>query len=392
MSLGFLSALAPVELVEPLFPEIDEAIEYATSHGVVVVAAAGNESFPLCSVPAIAEDVVCVGASDTRDLNSWYGNFPTKHDADETFGPGLLAPGGSGTFGQVFCEQSDEEIFSTWLRDGDTCGEVGYQAIAGTSMATPHVAGVAALAYQRIGGVRSAENAQTIIEAITSTAVDLYAPGYDPLSGYGRLDALGAVESIEPAPQTVATVLALTASSATGGQYSDQVTFSALLSDEGGTPIEGADVVFELVGEDGSTEWTATTGSDGVASTTRELTSKPGAYNLTVSYAGDDGIFEPSSTQSGFVIDQEVTVTTLEIKGKGVKRVMTATLNEDGGALGGRGIIFFANGVEIARGTTDDGGTVTLAPPNGYKGDHFTFEARYVGEQNFSASSATFQT
>jgi subtilisin family serine protease len=49
--------------------------------GVVVVAAAGNEPFPLCGYPAIAQDVVCVGATDRRDVNTWYGNIPWPRPA-----------------------------------------------------------------------------------------------------------------------------------------------------------------------------------------------------------------------------------------------------------------------------------------------------------------------
>jgi subtilisin family serine protease len=63
-------------------------------------------------------------------------------------------------------------------------------------MASPHVAGVAALVYDRLGGVRSEANADLVVQTILDSADDLYGPGWDPIVGYGRVNALAAVQSV----------------------------------------------------------------------------------------------------------------------------------------------------------------------------------------------------
>ena len=57
---------------------VTNAIADATARGVVVVAAAGNESFPLCSTPAVDGDAVCVAATDKREVRAAYSGFAFK--------------------------------------------------------------------------------------------------------------------------------------------------------------------------------------------------------------------------------------------------------------------------------------------------------------------------
>ncbi len=220
LGIGIFNVPGTGTIARELLAEFDEAIRYAEEKGVVVVAAAGNDAFPICDYPALAEDIVCVGATDRREIKSWYSNFAFKAGSRDPVGPAVVAPGGSG---QIFCNFHAENIVSTVPTKFDRCSEGegtgnydGYRGLDGTSMAAPHVSGVAALVYDRLGGVRSPDNARKVSDALTSTAVDLGAPGYDPVYGSGRVDALASVQSIEVAdPDTSASPTADPSATAT---------------------------------------------------------------------------------------------------------------------------------------------------------------------------------
>lgn len=137
---------------------MEEAIKFATSRGVLVVAAAGNDWWDLPSYPAAYEDVISVGSTDEEGKRSWFSNFG-KID--------LVAPG---------------SYVESLEMDGRTV------VYSGTSMAAPHVCGVAALVLEKIPSL----DAKQVRQVLESTALDLGKPGKDFYYGSGLVNALAA--------------------------------------------------------------------------------------------------------------------------------------------------------------------------------------------------------
>ena len=110
-----------------------EAVEYAHNRGVVVVAAAGNSSGPVEYPAAYDELVVAVGATGLDNALAPYSNFGPQID--------LVAPGGNVDVDLNQDSYADGVLQQTF----QTPGDYKYLFFEGTSMASPHVAGLAAL-------------------------------------------------------------------------------------------------------------------------------------------------------------------------------------------------------------------------------------------------------
>ncbi|MDO8690178.1 MAG: S8 family serine peptidase, partial [Dehalococcoidia bacterium] len=139
---------------------------YASGLGVLIIGAAGNSGNARGKgnnviYPAAYASVVAVAATDKSDKRAY---FSSTGPAVE-----LAAPGVS--------------IQSTWLNNG-------YNTISGTSMATPHVTGAAALVFAS----GKATTAVAVRNLLDSTAKDLGTPGRDSQYGYGLVNPELAIE------------------------------------------------------------------------------------------------------------------------------------------------------------------------------------------------------
>ncbi|MGW3497950.1 S8 family peptidase [Streptomyces sp. NPDC001020] len=151
-----------------------------TSKNTLFVIAAGNTGPSLNSVssPGCAPSVLTVGAVDRDDSTAWFSSRGPAYDS-HTLKPEIAAPG------------VDISAAAAGGR-----GVYAYQSMSGTSMATPHVAGAAAIVKQRHPGW----TAQQIKAALVSSA-DSAIPGDVRETGGGRLDVKAAIDqSVLSAP------------------------------------------------------------------------------------------------------------------------------------------------------------------------------------------------
>lgn len=155
----------------------------ARAAGVIIVAAAGNESSNVPFYPASYDDaVISVSAVDLGKNQAFYSNYGSHVD--------VAGPGGDSSQ-NLNGDSFPDGVISTLGSDASPPVVYTYGLKQGTSMATPHIAGVAALMKSVHSGLTPAE----FEAALQSGAIteDLGAVGRDDIFGHGLIDALGAV-------------------------------------------------------------------------------------------------------------------------------------------------------------------------------------------------------
>jgi subtilisin family serine protease len=169
------------------------AANNAVASGVVVVAASGNENFSnALSSPACGVNVIAVGAT-------WKADYPTCEDNTTNWNWGVCVDSGPQT-DEVGCfsnESDNLDVSAPGLNIWSASNAAGGSSIAGqsgTSMASPAVAGLAALILDADASLTPAEVRQLIRDGAT----DLGAAGFDRGYGFGRIDVVNTLSLLGP--------------------------------------------------------------------------------------------------------------------------------------------------------------------------------------------------
>jgi len=176
--------------------ELETIVHNTEAAGIFVEAAAQNAG-PACSTvlnpPGIYADAFSVGAIDiTNTLAGFSSRGPSTYYMPNLLKPEISAPGVS-------------------VRSSYATSDTAYTTLSGTSMAGPHVVGVVALLWSaRPQLVRDIEGTKAVLESTANPAVTVSPPQTcggisstvipNNSFGYGRVDALAAVNSVKVAP------------------------------------------------------------------------------------------------------------------------------------------------------------------------------------------------
>ena len=343
-------SVASLSLGGPESQALCDAVTAAYNNGVLVIAAAGNNGNPPGKgdnvvYPANCADAMAVAATNQDDKRASFSSTGPQIE--------ISAPGVS--------------IYSTHLGQN-------YATFSGTSMATPHVSGVAALVFAS-GGYTN-ENVRTILQ---QTANDLGPSGRDSKYGFGLVDPVEAVGADSGSGDTTDPV-------------NDAPTVSITSPADGSTFDSGATILFEGTAsdtEDGdltaSLSWTSSIegpiGTGGSFSTTLS----DGTHTITAQVTDSGGVTANSSisitvgnppAEATTVSVSSITYATEGGKNKDKHLLITVALVDDlGNPVSGASVsidLFRDSFVGSGTGTTGTDGTVTWTLKNAASGCYTT--------------------
>ncbi|MFG0316979.1 MAG: S8 family serine peptidase [Planctomycetota bacterium JB042] len=270
---------------------VADAVTAARAAGVVVVAAAGNDDTSQLSYPASYPGVISVSAVQTTKQKASYSNFGSAID--------VAAPGGDD---QADLNQDGypDGVLSTLV--DEQANAYAFDFYPGTSMASPHVAGICALLLS----VNPSLTPDQIESILTSTAEDLGAGGWDPVFGHGLVDAFAAVQAAA-GPPTGGPKLSVSAGFLDFGGALDQQAVTIANSGGGALSYSATDQEFQ------GANWLSITPSSGGAPATMQVKVNrtglaPGVYTGLVSISSNGGnaqidVRMEVSTGGGAVLD-----------------------------------------------------------------------------------------
>ncbi|UCF36538.1 MAG: S8 family peptidase [Acidobacteriota bacterium] len=158
-----------------------EAVSAALAQNTIVVASAGNNSSDEPNYPAEFPGVIKVGAIDLAGQLARYSNYGARID--------VVAPGGDVMQDLNGDTYSDGVLSLSW---NEANNEPNFRFLNGTSMASPHVAGIVSLMLSIQPGLTPAQ----VVNILRTTALDLGDPGRDDQFGYGLVDPVAALKAV----------------------------------------------------------------------------------------------------------------------------------------------------------------------------------------------------
>lgn len=300
---------------------LHNAVKYAQSRGVLLVAAAGNQGGTAQRFPAAYPEVVSVAGTDSRDVLYSWSNYGSWVD--------VSAPGSN----------------RTTNRDGGTIG------FGGTSSATPAVAGIAGLAM----ALPSKPSAAQVRSALNSAATSI-----GNQIRYGRVDALATLNALggqptepapAPAPAPAAPTVAITSPS-NGATVTGTVTVAGTSKSNDAASVTRVDVTVAGTTRtaSGTTSWSTSVDTTALPEGTHRVTAKATtssggssstSVDVTVKHPAPEPAPEPTPMEPQAPAEPWLKVATGKVKGANV-----ATLTWDSSI--GASATVWRDGVAIA--------------------------------------------